>query len=103
MAKRKVIPLSNDRKVAIIYCRVSTKSQQEEGTSLETQERGCTKYAEGLGYSIGRVTKEVYSGAELWDRPLLSKDRDEIRAGRYQALICYAVDRLSRSVAHLAI
>lgn len=103
MAKKKFSPLSNGHKTAIIYCRVSTKSQQDEGTSLETQAEACIKHAESLGYSIGRVTKEVYSGAELWDRPLLSRDRNDIRAGTFQALICYAVDRLSRSIAHLAI
>lgn len=103
MAKKKIKAVSNGQRAALIYCRVSTKSQQEEGTSLETQVEACINHAESLGYSIGRVTKEVYSGAELWDRPLLSRDRNDIREGTFQAVICYAVDRLSRSIAHLVI
>lgn len=46
---------------------------------------------------------EVYSGSELFDRPLLSRDRADIRARTFHAVIVYAIDRLSRDIAHLAI
>ncbi len=71
-------------KSALVYCRVSTQKQEEEGTSLDSQAAACIAHAEKLGYQIGRVTKEVYSGAELFDRPLLSRDRADIRAGMFQ-------------------
>jgi site-specific DNA recombinase len=89
--------------VAVVYCRVSTKNQEEEGTSLESQAEACIKHAESLGYTVGRVTKEVFTGAELWDRPLLARDRADIKRGKYQALIAYSIDRLSRDPVHLAI
>jgi site-specific DNA recombinase len=88
---------------ALVYCRVSTVKQENETTSLESQADACIAHAEKLGYSIGRVIKEAFSGAELWDRPLLAEARAEIKAGRYQALVFYAIDRLSRDIAHLAI
>lgn len=90
------------RKKALVYCRVSTKGQ-EEGTSLDSQARACIKHAESLGYGVLRVTKEVFSGAELWDRPQLARDRTEMKAGKVQALICYSTDRLSRNPIHLSI
>jgi site-specific DNA recombinase len=93
----------NGSKVALVYCRVSTQKQEEEGTSLESQAAACIAHAEKLGYRVGRVTKEAYSAAELFERPLLSRDRSDIRAGMFQAIIVYAVDRLSRDIAHLAI
>src|SRR5437660_667077 len=68
-------------KVALIYCRVSTKSQEEEGTSLDSQAQACVAHAETLGYAVGRVTREVFTGAELWDRPLLARDRADIKQG----------------------
>jgi site-specific DNA recombinase len=89
--------------VALVYARVSTTKQGEEGTSLDSQASACIAHAEKLGYQVGRVTKEVYSGAELFDRPLLSRDRADIRAGVFQAVIVYAIDRLSRQIGHLAI
>ena len=74
-----------------------------EGTSLDSQVSACIAHAEKLGYQVGHITKEVYSGAELFDRPLLSRDRADIRARAFQAVIVYAIDRLSRDIAHLAI
>jgi len=89
--------------MAIIYCRVSTKGQEEDGTSLDSQEAACRTFAEQQGYSVGRVTREVYTGAELWDRPKLAQDRDDIKAGLFQALIVFAIDRLTRDPIHLMI
>lgn len=88
---------------AIVYCRVSTKNQEEDGTSLDSQEAACVAHATALGYTIGRITREVYSGAELWDRPLLSRDRNDLKSGQFAALVCYSTDRLSRDPIHLAI
>jgi site-specific DNA recombinase len=90
-----------NHKEALIYCRVSGKSQ--ENTSLESQEAACVKHAEALGYQVGCTIKEAYTGAELWDRPKLSEVRADIRTGRYGALIVYSTDRLSRDPVHLAI
>lgn len=89
-------------KLALVYCRVSTRNQ-EDNYSLDTQADACVNHAESLGYTVARVTKEIYSGAELFDRPLLSQDRMDLRAGKFQALVCYSIDRLSRDIAHLAI
>lgn len=88
---------------ALIYCRVSRSQQETEGTSLESQESECQKFAEARGYRVGRVSKEVYTGIELWDRPQLARDRADIRAKKFNALICLATDRLSRDPIHLAI
>lgn len=94
----------NERKgAAIVYCRVSTINQAEEGTSLDSQQAACVAHAGSLGYSVGRITQEVYSGAELWDRPKLSQDRADLKTGQFAALVCYSTDRLSRDPIHLAI
>src|SRR5437868_5779200 len=94
---------ANGYKAALVYCRVSTQKQEDEGTSLDSQAAACVAHAEKLGYRVARVTKEVYSGAELFDRPKLALDRADIRAGMFQAVVVYAIDRFSRNVAHLAI
>jgi len=43
---------------AIIYCRVSTKEQAEQGYSLEGQEKDCRKFAEDSGYAIDEIFVE---------------------------------------------
>jgi site-specific DNA recombinase len=49
------------------------------------------------------IYKEQYTGTNLHDRPVLNQLRERLRAGAYQALAVYQLDRLSRSAAHLAI
>ena len=89
---------------AILYCRVSTRQQAEEGTSLESQRDACLKHAEEKGYSVPEeyVLLEDASGAYL-DRSLLTWARELIKSGQGKALICYSTDRLARNPIHIAI
>ena len=86
-------------KKAIIYCRVSTKEQVDEGNSLITQERICRDYAHKNGYEVARVFIEEGESAKNAARLELqlmlkycSQNRKEI-----EALIIYKIDRLSRN------
>src|SRR5260370_10873184 len=88
---------------AFIYCRVSCKRREEHGTSLAYHERAGVAHAAALGFNVGRITREVYSGAEWWDSPKLSRDRADLKSGAFAALACYSTDRLSRDPIHLAI
>ncbi len=94
------------RKKIIIYCRVSTKEQADEGNSLLTQEKACKELAYKLGFSIDDIEIFIERGesAKTADRTELKKmfsycakknDEESI-------LIIYKVDRLSRSVADYA-
>lgn len=87
---------------ALIYARVSTTNQAD-GTSLESQVRECVRYAKEKGFEIAHIAQEVYSGAYLFEREILSRERDLIRQNKYNAVIAYSVDRLSRDQAHLLI
>ena len=89
---------------AVLYCRVSTRQQAEEGTSLESQRDACLKDAEEKGYSVPEeyVLLEDVSGANF-DRPLLTRARGLVRSGQAKALICYSTDRLARNPIHIAI
>ena len=82
---------------ALIYCRVSTFAQEQDGTSLDSQEAAGRTHAKMLGYAVGRVTREVCSGATFYEaRPDLSRDLADIRAGQFQAVVIHDTDRLSR-------
>src|SRR5215217_5967752 len=90
---------------AAIYIRVSSVGQEHEGTSLETQEERCRRYAAEHGMAVGatHVYRDVYSGAILHERPQLRDLRTAARARAFDVVIAYAVDRLSRNQAHLYI
>jgi len=87
------------------YARISTMGQID-GYSLAVQVSQCTDAAASDGYEIApeRVFEEVYSGAELWDRPVLTKLRETLILTRsIEALYVHSVDRLARDPVHLLI
>jgi predicted site-specific integrase-resolvase len=95
----------HERPLAALYCRVSTSGQEEDGTSLDTQEARCRHYATEQGYLLdeAHVYREVYTGTELWERPKLTALREAIRQGGVTHLVAYAIDRLSRDPVHLGV
>lgn len=83
----------------MIYCRVSTKEQVEEGNSLVTQERNCREYATKNNYEITQIFIEQGESAKTADRTELQKllrfcsDKKQ----NIKAVIIYKIDRLSRN------
>ena len=90
---------------AAVYARVSTAKQEDEGTSLDTQEAACRAYCGERGYAVvePHVYREVWSGAELWDRPKLSEVRAAGRERAVDVIVAYCIDRLSRDPVHLGV
>lgn len=95
--------MTNGTERAAIYVRVSTASQEDDGTSLTTQEERCRQYAASRGYEMAGVFRDVFSGGVYRERPELSKLRALVREDGVDIVIAYAVDRLSRNQAHLYI
>jgi site-specific DNA recombinase len=54
---------------AIIYCRVSSKKQVEEGHGLDSQESNCRSYAEGKEYKVAKVFRDEGVSGGTIDRP----------------------------------
>jgi site-specific DNA recombinase len=94
--------MSTSHRNAAIYCRVSTRQQAEDGSSLDSQEVACRRLAAAQGFTIIQAFKEDFPGTEL-ARPLLDQLRSGVKSGAYAAVFCYATDRLSRSPVHLAL
>ena len=86
---------------AIIYVRVSSARQAQEGLSLEAQERTLRASAEGAGYEVSLFTDSGKSGKSLSGRQGLRLALEELNAGRASALYVARLDRLARSVSDL--
>ena len=55
---------------ALIYCRVSSKSQEEEGHGLQSQETRCREHASTKGYEVEAVFPDtVTGGGDFMKRP----------------------------------
>lgn len=92
-------------KRAAIYVRVSSRAQEEDGTSLDTQEAAARRQATDRGYALddAHVYREVHTGTELWERPQLTALRESVRRRAVDVVIVYAIDRLSRDPVHLGV
>ncbi len=69
---------------AIIYCRVSSQKQVEEGTGLSSQEQRCREYCRSKGYLVEKVFHDEGISGGLFERPgmqallgFISKNRNE--------------------------
>ncbi len=86
-------------KRAVLYCRVSTKEQVDEGNSLSTQEKNCRDYAVRNDYDVANVFVEQGESAKTADRTELKKLLAYCadKKNNIKAVIIYKLDRLSRS------
>ena len=86
----------------IVYSRVSTDAQADEGTSLDTQERASLEYAGAAGYTVIRTIRDTASGSSL-ERPGMAEVRRMMRDGECDVLLAFALDRVSRSQNHIGV
>lgn len=88
----------HNKKRALIYVRVSTTEQADEGNSLKTQEKLCREYAAKLGYEVVDVYVEAGESAKTANRTQLQKMIGYCvqKKNRVNAIIIYKIDRLSR-------
>ena len=83
----------------IIYTRVSTEDQKENGFSLQDQERRIRKYCDEQGYNVIAHYQDD-SSAKDFNRPQFQKMLADLREKRIKPslLICLRMDRFSRSL-----
>jgi len=55
---------------AVIYCRVSSRAQEEEGHGLQSQETRCREFAASKGYDVAAVFPDtITGGGDFMKRP----------------------------------
>ena len=83
----------------VIYVRVSTVEQAEEGNSLATQEKICREYAIKSDYEVIEVFVERGESAKTANRTELQKMLQYVanKKNNITAIVVYKIDRLSRN------
>ena len=83
----------------VIYTRVSSKKQVDEGTSLEKQEIDCINLANKLNYNISKIFIEKGESAKTADRTALTAMMDfcSKKQNGIKYVIMYKSDRLARN------
>lgn len=83
---------------AILYSRVSTQLQVNDGVSLDVQERQLIQAAETAGFEdYELVREEGRSGKSISGRPALTDALKRLDSGEAHALFVTRIDRLARS------
>jgi DNA invertase Pin-like site-specific DNA recombinase len=84
--------------IAILYSRVSTQLQVNDGVSLDVQERQLIQAAELAGFTeYELVREEGRSGKSISGRPALTQALKRLDSGEAHALFVTRIDRLARS------
>lgn len=88
-----------EEKLVAIYTRVSTTDQAREGHSLEEQEKRLRAMCEAKNYKVYKVyTDAGISGKSADNRPAYQQMMKDMKKGKFNLIMAYKMDRLSRSV-----
>lgn len=99
---------NNGRKTKVaIYIRVSTPEQEIEGFGLDAQRARLIEHLENnknqnYEWKEEWIFTDVHTGSDL-NRKSLNKLREGIKAKRFDAVLIWKIDRLSRNLAHLLV
>ncbi|CAH6420125.1 Resolvase, partial [uncultured virus] len=83
----------------VIYCRVSSERQEQDGVSLDAQEQAARRLCQERGLKVVQVVREVASAMDMRRQHKLRALLPTGDAARADHLVVLAVSRLTRSVA----
>jgi len=88
-------------KIAIGYARVSKADKKQKGLSLDAQRRKIELQAELKGLDLRVVEQEIASAKRADNRKVLQRVLAAVQSGEVDAVIIYALDRLTRHIGDL--
>ncbi|MFI4004173.1 recombinase family protein [Clostridium perfringens] len=93
------IKVEKRRKLIAIYCWVSTEEQSENGYSIDEQERLLEEWCKKMGYVIYKCYSDRgISGKNIKDRPALKELLSDAKAGKFDMVISWKINRVSRKL-----
>jgi DNA invertase Pin-like site-specific DNA recombinase len=84
-----------------LYARKSTEQEDKQALSIESQVKEMQALAEREGLEIVEIKREAHSSKEVGQRPVYNELMAEIRQGKFNGILTWAPDRLSRNAGDL--
>lgn len=84
-----------------LYARKSSESEERQVLSIDSQIKEMLQLAEREGLEIVAMKRESHSAKETGCRPVFNEIVEEIRDGKYNCILTWAPDRISRNAGDL--
>jgi site-specific DNA recombinase len=84
-----------------LYARKSTEQEDKQALSIESQVKEMLALAERDGLEVVEIKREAHSSKEVGQRPVYNELISEIRQGKFNGILTWAPDRLSRNAGDL--
>lgn len=94
-------PISTPSLRYCLYARKSTESDEKQALSIDSQTKEMTRIAQRNGLKITEIKRESHSAKDTKQRPIFNQMLDELRTGKFNAILTWAPDRLSRNAGDL--
>jgi DNA invertase Pin-like site-specific DNA recombinase len=85
----------------VLYARKSTESEERQILSIESQVKEMLQLAEKESLEIVDIRRESHSAKDSGQRPVFKEILEDIRRGRFNGILTWAPDRLSRNAGDL--
>jgi site-specific DNA recombinase len=108
MSNKTMAPLGQEMKITspirvryCLYARKSSESEERQVLSIDSQIKEMLELAEKEGLEIVTMKRESHSAKETGQRPVFNEIIDEINQGKFNAILTWAPDRISRNAGDL--
>ncbi|HAO64524.1 TPA: hypothetical protein DCQ44_00915, partial [Candidatus Taylorbacteria bacterium] len=85
----------------VLYARKSTESEEKQVLSIDSQVKEMLALAERDSLEIVEIRREAHSAKDSGQRPVFKELLEDIRRGRFNGILTWAPDRLSRNAGDL--
>ncbi len=84
-----------------LYARKSTEQDEKQALSIDSQIKEMLQIAEREGLEIIDIRREAHSAKDSGQRPVFKELLEDIKRGRFNSILTWAPDRLSRNAGDL--
>ena len=84
-----------------LYARKSSEAEDRQALSIESQVKEMQALAEREELKIVDIKREAHSSKEVGQRPVYNQMLGDVREGKYNGILTWAPDRLSRNAGDL--
>jgi len=84
-----------------LYARKSTESEERQILSIDSQIKEMLQLAEREGLEVVTMKRESHSAKETGQRPIFNEIIEELKQGKFNGILTWAPDRISRNAGDL--